>query len=280
LTRGKASAYFLRGMTSRTFAIALSTLTLVAGARPAVARDLENVKKAGVLRVLAVEGSPAFIAMDGGGERPGFEREILDGFARLQGLRIEIVEVPTWEALVPWLLDDKGDLIAGGVNDNPVRREKIDFTAEVFPTRDVVVTRRPTLPILTMDELRAVKVGTIKGTTLAERVAELKIPRANVVDTLPATGFPEALRTGRVTAVIDGVEDALLIKQADDKLDLGMFVGPPGSMAFGVRKQDTALRQALSDYVTNVRKTATWSRLVVKYFGASAADVLKKARGE
>jgi polar amino acid transport system substrate-binding protein len=187
--------------------------------------------------------------------------------------------VPTWEALIPWLLDDKGDLIAGGVNDNPVRREKIDFTAEVFPTRDVVVTRRPTLPILTLDELRAVKVGTIKGTTLAERVAELKIPRANVVDTLPATGFPEALRTGRVTAVIDGVEDALLLKKVDPALELGMFLGPSQSLAFGVRKDAPALRAALSEYVGYIRKSAVWSRLSVKYFGSAAAEVLKNARG-
>jgi ABC-type amino acid transport substrate-binding protein len=242
--------------------------------------DLDAVKKRGALRVLVVDGSPAFIRLQPGGDRPGFEREILDGFARLQGLRVELIEVPTWEALIPWLMENKGDIIGGGVNDNAARREVIDFTSEVFPTRDVVVTRRPTLPILTLEELRAAKVGTIKGTTLAARVAEMKVPRANIVDGLPATGFPEALRSGRVTAVLDGVEDALLLKQADDKFDLGMFVGPPGSMAFGVRKTDPALRGALSDYVANVRKTATWSRLVIKYFGESAADVLKKARGE
>jgi hypothetical protein len=28
------------------------------------------------------------------------------------------------------------------------------------------------------------------------------------------------------------------------------------------------------------RKSGAWSRLVVKYFGASASDVLRKARGD
>jgi lysine/arginine/ornithine transport system substrate-binding protein/histidine transport system substrate-binding protein len=166
------------------------------------------------------------------------------------------------------------------VNDTPGRRRVIDFTAEVFPTRDVVVTRRPTLPILTLEELRAVKVGTIKGTSLAERVAEAKVPRANVDDSLPATAFAEALRARRVVAVVDGVEDALLLKRADPQLDLGMFLGPPLSMAFGVRKDAPALRDALNDYVGYTRKSGAWSRLVVKYFGASASDVLRKARGD
>jgi hypothetical protein len=52
---------------------------------------------------------------------------------------------------------------------------------------------------------------------------------------------------------------------------------PPG---WGVRKQDAQLRQALNEYLANVRRTATWNRLVVKHFGAAAIEILKKARGE
>jgi ABC-type amino acid transport substrate-binding protein len=254
-------------------------LALAAGAAAASTApdDFADLRQRGILRVLVVEGAPAFVSLDPAGP-PGFEREILDGFARLHGLKVALVPVLTWEELVPFLLERKGDLIAGGVTDNAARRVHVDFTGEVFPTRDVVLTRRPHLPILTLDELRQVKVGTIKGTSLADRVAEAKVPPTNVVDDLPATGFAEALRSGRVAAVVDGVEDALLLKQQDPQLDLGMFLGPPQSLAFGVRKDAPALRAALSDYLAGVRKT-TWGRLVVKYFGADAADVLRKARG-
>lgn len=258
---------------------ALGAAVLFACAPAAFASDLDDLKKTGVLRALVVDGSPAFVSLKPG-DPPGFERELLDGFARLYGLRVELVEVATWEDLVPSLLAGKGDLIAGGVNDTTERRKRIDFTTEVFPTRDVVLTRRPTLPILTLEELRVVKVGTIKGTSLAARLAEAKVPRANIDDTLPATGFAEALRSRRVAAVLDGIEDALLLRAADPELELGMFLGPPASMAFGVSKDSPALRDALGDYVAAARRSGTWNRLVVKYFGSSAADVLKKARGE
>jgi ABC-type amino acid transport substrate-binding protein len=259
--------------------LAVGLALLLSGTAGALADDLDDLKKKGVLRVLVVEGSPAFISLEAG-SAPGFERDLLDGFARREGLRVTLVEVAAWEDLVPSLLAGKGDVIAGGVNDTADRRKVIDFTSEVFPTRDVVLTRRPTLPILTLDELRQVKVGTIKGTALADRVIEAKVPRANVDDTLPATGFAEALRTRRVVAVVDGIEDALLLKAADPELDLGMFLGPPASMAFGVRKDQPALRDSLSAYVAAARKSGTWSRLVIKYFGGSAADVLKKTRAE
>jgi hypothetical protein len=47
-----------------------------------------------------------------------------------------------------------------------------------------------------------------------------------------------------------------------------------------VRKEDRALLAALDDYVGSVRRTSTWSRLVVKYFGDEAPEILKRARNE
>jgi len=45
-----------------------------------------------------------------------------------------------------------------------------------------------------------------------------------------------------------------------------------------VRKDDAALLQALNEYIDNVRRTTTWSRLVVEYFGNFRAG--DPARGE
>ena len=240
--------------------------------------DLPQIQAAGELRVLVAEGAPVFVNLEANGP-PGLEREILDGFAHLHGLRVRLVRVEAWKDLLPSLLAGRGDLIAGGFGDLPARRAKIDFTDEVFPTRDVVVTRRPTPVIVSLAQLRRVKVGTIKGTGLADRVAEVKVPKANVDDAVPGDGFLVALQSRRVDALVDGVEDALLLQKADPQVQLGMFLGTTQSLAFGVRKNCPALRDSLSAYVSNVRKTPTWSRLVVKYFGESAADVLKKARG-
>jgi hypothetical protein len=45
-----------------------------------------------------------------------------------------------------------------------------------------------------------------------------------------------------------------------------------------VRKQDAALLRALNAYIDDLRHTPTWSRLVVKYFGEKAPEILRKAR--
>jgi ABC-type amino acid transport substrate-binding protein len=188
------------------------------------------------------------------------------------------VLVSAWDALIPGLLDRKGDLIAGRFTDTAARRKLIDFTTEVFPTRNVVMTRRPHPPVNTVEELRRERVGTIKGTSMAEAIDEARVPPANVDDAIPTGAYAEALRSGRITAAVWGVESAVDTSREDPAIELGLFLGPPRSLAYGVRKGDTALKRALDEYILNLRKTPTWSRLVVKYFGEVALEILKKAR--
>lgn len=241
--------------------------------------DLPEVQKRGALRVLVMLDTrrPEFFSLKPGSP-PGFDQEVLEGFARLHHLKLEVVPVPSWDALVPALLDGKGDLIAGRFTDTETRRKLIDFTTEVFPTRNVTMTRRPHLPVKTLEELRREKVGTIKGTSMAEAIQEAGVPAANVDDAIPAGAYAEALRSGRITAAVWGVESAVATSREDPAIELGLFLGPPRSLAYGVRRGDTALKQALDEYIRNLRKTPTWNRLVVKYFGEAAPEILKKAR--
>jgi polar amino acid transport system substrate-binding protein len=211
---------------------------------------------------------------------PGFDHEILQGFADLQRLKLDVVPVATWDALIPALLSGKADVLAGRLTATDSRRKSIDFTTEVFPYRLVVITRKPAKVVSSVAELLREKVGTMKGTIMAEVIAGLGVPPDNVVDDIQPGGLVPALESGRVTAVVWGVESAIASQNEDPDLQLGMFVGSPGSLAFGVRKTDPALAAALNEYVEAFRRSPAWNRLVVKYFGASAPAILKKARGE
>jgi lysine/arginine/ornithine transport system substrate-binding protein len=181
---------------------------------------------------------------------------------------------------VPALLAGKGDVIAGRFTVTEERRRRIAFTRETFPTRHVVLTRKPTPGVANVEALRALRVGTVRGSSMAEAVARAGVPPANVDDSIPPGGLPAALAAGTVKAVVLGVENAIVAQRGDPQIEIGAFVGPPGSLAFGVRKGDAALLAALDGYIENLRRTATWNRLVVKYFGDSAPEVLRKARAE
>ena len=124
----------------------------------------------------------------------------------------------------------------------------------------------------------AVAAGMNPASAMAEAIAVAGVPPAHVDDAIPTGGFAEALKTGRITAAVWGVESAIAAQREDPAIQIGMFLGPPSSLAYAVRKEDHGLRQALDEYITNLRRTATWNRLVVDYFGTAALDVLRKAR--
>ena len=258
----------------KTLALAVALLT----AAPLAAADLADVKARGTLRVIVMplSATDEFFPLPAGA-RPGFDRAVLDGFVALHRIKLEVVAVEGWDNLIPALLQGRGDLIAGRFTVTDTRLKQIAFTSEVFPSRNVVLTRKPHAPVATVEALREEKVGTIKGSSMAEAVRAV-VPAPNVDDSFPPGGLPGALVAGKVSAVVLGVESAIAAQRQDQEMELGTFVGPPRSLAYGVRKQDAALLQALNEYIDNVRRTPTWSRLVVEYFGASAPDILRKVR--
>lgn len=252
----------------------LSVLVLGATAE---GRDLAEVKKAGKLRVLAVHEDIFFSLKPG--QAPGFDREVLDGFAQLHRIQLEVVPLAEWSGMIPALLEGRGDVIVGGYAITDARRKQIEFSAEVFPSRKVVMTRRPHRVVRTLEELRAEKVGTVAGTSMAEVVKAAGVPEANVVYEPPGT-LPQALKAGKATAVVHTVEHAIIAQRDDPEIQLGLFLGQPGSLAFGLRKGDGELKQALDEYIENFRRSPAWSRLVVKYLGEKAPEVLRQARSE
>jgi len=255
--------------------LGVSVLALWAVAAPARADWLE-VQKRGALRVLVMLDTrrPEFFSLKR--EAPGFDHEVLEGFASLQRIKLDIKPVESWDALLPALEGGKGDLIAGRFTVTESRTRIVNFTTEVFPTRNVVINRKPRKPVTTLEGLRAEKVGTIKGTSMAEAIAAAAVP--NVDDGLAAGSFGDALKSGRVTAAVWGIESAIALQREDPEIQLGLFLGPPRSLAYAVPKEDRELLRVLDGYIDNLRKTPTWSRLVVKYFGAAAPEILKKAR--
>jgi ABC-type amino acid transport substrate-binding protein len=74
------------------------------------------------------------------------------------------------------------------------------------------------------------------------------------------------------------VRTAMIERRRDAALELGVFIGAPSSGCYGVRKDEPQLQAALNRYLENFRRTPTWNRLVVKYFGDDAVEVLKRSR--
>ena len=249
----------------------LLALTLVAAVGSGA--DLEDIQKRGVLRVIAQTGeAPEMFRFSGSGE-PGFEREMLQGFAALYDLSLEPVPVGTSADRIPALLRGDGDVIMGIV-DNPQRREQIAFTPEVLPAHHRVVTCAPAPPIQSVEEFRQAKVGVVDGTSWKDEAVAAGVPVEEM------TLFPtrdrvfDALESGQVTATVMTTTDFLLAARSHDCLEGGVGLGAPGSAGWGVPKESPELLAALDAFISNYRAGSSWNRLIVKYFGDQALRAL------
>jgi ABC-type amino acid transport substrate-binding protein len=249
-------------------------LLLLAAASPARA-DLAEIKARGSLRVLASADEDAAWFSQQASDAPGFEREVLEGFARVRKLRFEAVPVVRWEDAIPMLLRQEGDVL-GGISATRERRQKVDFSVELLPARSIVVTWSPHhSPIRSLAALQRARLVIVANTTWAEALdkAGVSTAKATHVDGLAAA--IEAIRANHADATVIGVVDFFLQRRKLGELEAGLPLGEPLSSAWAVRKGSTELLAALDDYLGQLRRSPNWSRLLVKYFGADAPAILK-----
>lgn len=256
----------------------VATIATLSGlATAARAADLAVVEKRGVIRVIvAADEAPETYSLAMGGE-PGFERELIESFARRRSLRVETVVSKTYPDRIAMLVADKGDVIAA-IFDTEDRRKLVDFTQEVMPTHNVAVTRRPTPVVANAKDLLSQRVGAIKGTKPAEAALQEGVPAASLRTYDRLEDMFEALQRGEVTVVVLPISELAIARKRYPALQAGATVGAPGTVAWAVRKEDGDLKRALDEYLVDLRRSAVWSRLVVKYFGDEALQVLGRKR--
>lgn len=256
-------------------AIALSALP-----SSAMTRDFPEIERQGVVRIVAVSitGGDDELWSDNP-QLPGLEREVLERFCSAHQLRMQLVLAKSWSDLVPTLLEGKGDIIAGRFTITPKRRQEIAFTVPVFPTRLALVTFGPQPAMTSLEQLKGQKIGTVKGTSMEETLLAAGIPAGSIDSSFAPGTLVASLKVGKAAVVALGIEQ-VIPEMRDPNVRLGMFVGPPGGLAWGMRKDSPVLKARLNSFLDAFLSSGEWNRLVLKYFGAKAPELLRGARGE
>jgi ABC-type amino acid transport substrate-binding protein len=256
----------------------LAALLLVASVAPASssAADLKQVESRGALRVMvSADESPAFFSFDPA-TKPGFEREVLEGFARLRRLKLEVVKVAQFDEVIPSIVRDHAD-VATGIIDTESRRKQVSFTVEILPSRLLLVGRGPRPPRKPGD-LGGDRVGSIQGTSWADTAIAAGVSAASIDSFADMPALLAALKARRVSVIVLSLSDYVLLRRADHELRAGPFLGVPRSAAWALRREDQDLRNALNEYIENLRRTPSWGRMAVSYFGDDALALLGRAQ--
>lgn len=249
-------------------------LALVCGV--AHADKLDDIKKAGVLRVAAFDGNPPFGYVDGASRKVvGFDIDYANELGKKLGVKVEVV--PTNPAnRIPLLTSNKVDLVFANFTITDDRAKVIDFSIPYIASGQQFLAKKGLLK--SADDIRNVRVGTDKGTTMETTLRE-KYPDTKVVlyDDTPL-GLA-ALRNGNIQAFSqDGTKlTAILGTLPDkDKYEIPPFAISEEYEGVGIPKGETRLVALVNDWLRELEKNGTAAQIYDKWFGPQSRAPLPR----
>jgi len=271
----------------------------------ALAGDLPEVKKSGVLRHLGIPYAN-FVTGDG----DGMDVELIRLFAKSQGVRYEYVKT-SWDTAVADLIGRKveakgttvellsatpvkGDLIANGFTVLPWRQKVVEFSQSTFPSQIWLVARsdsklNPIKPSGAIDRdieqvkalLKGRKVLALKRTCLDPDLYNLYATGAEVICfNGNLNELAPAIINGEAEMTILDVPDALVaLDKWTGKIKVIGPISLRQEMAVAFPQASIKLREAFNRFLVQSRKDGSYERIVKKYYPTAFASFPEYFKG-
>ena len=228
--------------------------------------------QADALRV-GVEGAyPPFSWKEADGTLKGFDIDFAHEVCKRLGRECVLVE-QEWDGMIPALLARKFDTIIASMSITEERKKKVDFTVKYYNTPAKLVAKKNPGFEGTAAGLNGKRLGVQRATT-HQCSAEKLYPGAELVLYATQDEVWQDLTSGRLDAQLS---DSLQAYEGFLVLDVGQdfdFLGDAlddvecqgVGAGFAVRKEDSALRDALSKAIQDIRADGTYKAMNDKYF--------------
>ena len=259
-------------------------------------RDLADIKKGGTLTVIAPYNATTYFIYRG--EPLGYEYELLQSFAKDQGLALKMVVVADPKSLFTILNSGEGDIAANRLVPTPENETDVSFTRALYRTA----------PVLVQQEDPPAKAGKVTEKMLApgpaDQTPEVDIQARLITKPSQLTGktvtLPEQSPYNRtlvelsdeISGEIHVVEMGALqdealaqkvakgeieftvmqknladLKEAEFKnLKVRPIISKSHSVAWAVRKNSPELIQALNSWIEKKQNGSLFDKLYQKYF--------------
>lgn len=242
--------------------LSIAVLALVFSLASAQARTLEQIKKAGVIRV-AVDGDTPPFNYFKGKDLVGFDVDVAQEFANRLGVKVEWV-AQSFNTLLVALNQDRFDVIATAHTITPARQKVVDFLRPHYCT-GVVIVSKPGGP-KTSKELVGKTISVPVGTVYYDKLKT--VPGIKQILTVPSeTDAMQGMLSGRADAWATDQFVALdaIAKLKNQKLEVGETLMAQQN-AMVVSKGNTSLLAELNKQLDAIFKDHTYDKLEKKYF--------------
>ena len=253
---------------------ALATLMLRPGL--ALAEDqLDRVLSRKRLRVAVPKEFPPFGFMKGS-YPDGFDISVARLLGLELGITVELVPVQSADR-IPYLLEDKVDLIIASLGKNPEREKQVDFSKVYAPLYLGVFGRQTGSAPL---DFKGRAIGVSKG-SVEESEAARQLPGARLVGLENSRAILEAYAKGEVdyiaagNMVVESIPDVGLRDQTRR-----LFVLKDSPCYIGVRKGEPRLLARINKFIDEAGPRALTVNAMIWFKSTFPADFYKQANGK
>ena len=256
------------------FLAALIGLALAAcgGGEAGSADLLSEIRERGKI-IVAMEGNwSPWTYHNEADELVGYDVEVSERIAEKLGVEVEFVE-GEFNGLLAGLDAGRYDMVVNGVNIDPDRQEKYDFSIPYAYDRTAVIVRGDNQDIQSLEDLAGKSTANTLHSTYAA-LAEQYGAQVTGVDDLNQTF--ELLLSGRIDATLNAEMSYYDYMKAHPDADIKIAVLAPeaNQTAIPMRKgEETAsLLEAVNQALAELRESGELSELSLKYFGTDISQ--------
>lgn len=229
---------------------------------------IEDILKAGELRVGFEAGYLPFEMADNKGEFIGFDIDIAKEMAKAMGVKLTLVNT-AWDGIIPALLTKKFDLIMSGMTVTQERNLKVNFADPyIIVGQTILLNKKHEGVVKSYKDLNDPKytVASKLGTTGEQAIKRL-IPKANYKSfEVESEAALEAL-SGKADATVYDLPFCAVF-MAQQGVGKMIFLDQPFTyepLAWAVRKGDPDLLNWLNNFLSQIKNDGRYDRIYEKW---------------
>lgn len=241
-------------------ALALATLT---GGGSAGADALDDIAKAGVIKIGIFEDFPPFASLGSELKVEGYDVDMAENLAKAMGVKAELVGI-TGQNRIPFLTEGKVDaLLSIGFSDE--RAKVVDFTDPYAPYY-IVVMGPEEVEVKDAADLAGKTIAVNRGTLEDTEVTKVAPEGADIQRYNDYNGVISAFLSGQSQLMVVGNDVGATILAKDPAIkpvEKFLLLTSPSNMA--VKKGETRLQQKLNGILAGMKKDGSLNEMAIKW---------------
>ncbi|WP_020203238.1 MULTISPECIES: transporter substrate-binding domain-containing protein [Cupriavidus] len=239
----------------------------------ASAEALDDVVKAGVLKVAVPQDFPPFGSVSADMKPQGLDIDVAALIAKKMGVKLELVPVTSTNR-VPYLQTKKVDLVISSMGKNPEREKAIDFSEAYAPFYNGVFGPADQ-KVASAAELAGKTVGVTRGAVEDLELSKIAPPTATIKRYEDNNGTISAFLSGQVQLVATGnVVAAAILARNPPKKPEPKFLIKNSPCFIGLNKGEPKLQAKVNAILAEVKKDGELNALTVKWLGMPLPSTL------